>query len=63
MCKRKGTKTLITAKTVLQCRILKASKDNVNDEETEAKVQTTAKYMQCDAQARAGTKGCSAKTG
>ena len=39
----KGTKDQITAKTVLQCRVLKASKGNVNGEETKAKVQTTAK--------------------
>ena len=39
------------AKNVLQCRILKASKSDVNG----AKVQTTAKYMQFDAWARTGT--------
>ena len=47
------------AKTVLQCRILKASKTDVNG----AKVQTTAKYIQFDAWARTGTKRCNAKTG
>ena len=30
MCKSKGTKNLITAKTVLQCRTLKARKGIVN---------------------------------
>ena len=31
MCKRKGIKDLITAKTLLLCRILKARKGNIND--------------------------------
>ena len=48
------------AKTVLQCRILKASKTDVNGT---VKVQTTAKYVQFDACARAGTKRCNAKAG
>ena len=39
------------AKNVLQCRILKASKTDVNG----AKVQTNAKYMQFDAWTRTGT--------
>ena len=44
MCKWKGTKSLISAKTVLQCRILKARKSIVNGSEA-----------QCDAQeARTG---------
>ena len=30
MCKWKGTKKLITGKTVLQCRMLKVRKSNVN---------------------------------
>ena len=51
------------AKTVLQCRILKASKTDVNGQEIKAKVQTTAKYIQSDALARTGTKRCNAKTG
>ena len=45
-------------KNVLQCRILKASKTDVNG----AKVQTTAKCIQFDAWARTGTKICNAKT-
>ena len=44
------------AKNVLQCRILKASKTDVNG----AKVQATAKYIQFDAWARAGTNRCNA---
>ena len=47
------------AKKVLQCRILKASKTDVNG----AKVQTTAKYIQFDAWARTGTNRCNAKAG
>ena len=46
-------------KNVLQCRILKASKTDVN----RAKVQTTGKYVQFDAWARTGTNRCNAKTG
>ena len=45
------------AKNVLQCKILKASKTDVNG----AKVQTTAKYVQFDAWARTGTNRCNAK--
>ena len=45
------------AKNVLQCRILKASKTDVNG----AKVQKTAKYIQFDACARTGTNRCIAK--
>ena len=44
MCKWKGTKNLITAKSVLQCRTLKARKGIVNGLEVKAKVQTTTKY-------------------
>ena len=33
------------AKTVLQCRILKARKSDVNGYEAKGKVQTTAKYI------------------
>ena len=47
------------AKNVLQCRILKASKTDVNG----AEVQTTAKYIQFDTWARTGTKRCNTKTG
>ena len=49
------------AKKVLECRILKASKTDVNG----ANVQTTAKYIyiQFDAYARTGTNRCNAKTG
>ena len=46
-------------KNVLQCRILKASKTDVNG----AKVQTTAKYIQLDAWATTATNSCIAKTG
>ena len=45
MSKWKGTKNLITAKTVLQCRTLKkARKGTVNGYEAKEKLQTTAKY-------------------
>ena len=37
-------KNVITAKTLLQCRILKARKENVNGYDTKTKVQTTTKY-------------------
>ena len=47
------------SKNVLQCRILKARKTDVNG----SKVQTTAKYIQFDAGARAGINRCNAKTG
>ena len=47
------------AKNVLQWRILKASKTDVNG----AKVQTTAKFVQFDAWARTGTNWCNAKSG
>ena len=65
MCTWKGTKSLITktAKTVLQCRILKARKIYINGLEAKAEVKTTAKYIQFDAWARADTKWCNAKTG
>ena len=46
------------AKNVLQCRVLKASKTDVNGE----KVQTIAEYVQFDAWARTGTNRCNAKT-
>ena len=65
MCTWKGTKNLITktAKTVLQCRILKARKFDVNGLEAKAEVKTTAKHIQFDAWTRADTKRCNAKTG
>ena len=44
------------ARNVLQCRILKANKTDMNG----AKVQTTAKYIQFDAWARTGTNRCNA---
>ena len=62
MCKWKGTKNLITARNVLQCRTLNTRKGIINAYEPKAKVQTTTK-IQCDAQASTGTKRCSAKTG
>ena len=58
-CMKRNQKSNHCAKIVLQCRILKASKTDVND----AKVQTTAKYIQFDAWARVSTKRCNAKTG
>ena len=59
MYMKRNQKSNHCAKNVLQCRILKASKTDVNG----AKVQTTAKYIQFDAWARAGTNRCNAKTG
>ena len=47
-----------SAKNILQCRIVKVSKTDVNGE----KVQTTANYLQFDAWARTGTNRCNAKT-
>ena len=41
---KKEIKKVITAKTLLQCRILKARKENVNGYDTKTKVQTTTKY-------------------
>ena len=49
------------AKTVLQCRILKARKSDVNSLEAKAEVKTTAKYIQFDTWARVDTKRCNAK--
>ena len=48
---------------LLQCRILKASKTDVNGQVAKAKVQTTAKYIKFDAWTRTDTKRCYAKTG
>ena len=45
MYMKRNWKSNHCAKNVLQCRILKASKTDVNG----AKVQTTAKYIQFDA--------------
>ena len=59
MYMKRNQKSNHCAKNVLQCRILKASKTDVNG----AKVQTTAKYIQFDAWARTGTNRCNAKTG
>ena len=56
---KRNQKSNHCAKNVTQCRILKASKTDVNG----TKVQTTAKYMQFDAWARTGTNSCNAKTG
>ena len=47
------------AKNVLQYRILKTSKTDVNG----AKVQTAVRYVQFDIWARTGTKRCNVKTG
>ena len=44
MYKQKGTKSLITTETVLQCRTLKAREDIINTYEAKVKVQTTTKY-------------------
>ena len=51
MYMKRNQKSNHCAKNVVQCRILKASKTDKNG----AKVQTTAKYIQFDAWARAGT--------
>ena len=59
MYMKRNQKSNHCAKTVLQCRIRKAHKTDVNG----AKVQTTAKYVQFDAWARTGTNRCNAKTG
>ena len=59
MYMKRNQKSNHCAKNVLQCRILKASKTDVNG----AKVQTTAKYIQFDAWARTGTNRCYARTG
>ena len=59
MCMKRNQKCNHCAKNVLQCRILKASKTDVNG----AKVQTTAKYIQFDTWVRRGSNRCNAKTG
>ena len=59
MYMKRNQKSNHCAKNVLQCRILKASKTDVNG----AKVQTTAKYIQFDTWVRRGSNRCNAKTG
>ena len=59
MCMKRNQKSNHCAKNVLHCRILKASKTDVNGE----KVQTVAKYIQFDAWAVTGTNRCNAKIG
>ena len=59
MYMKRNQKSNHCVKNILQCRILKASKTDVNS----AKVQTTAKYIQFGALARTGTTRCCAKTG
>ena len=44
MCKQKGTKNLITAKSVLQSRTLRPMKGIMNGQEAKATVQTTIGY-------------------
>ena len=58
MYMKRNQKSNHCAKNVLQCRILKANKTDVNG----AKVETTAKYIQFDAWARTGTNRSFAKT-
>ena len=55
MCTWKGTKNLITVSKLLQCRILKAGKSDVNGLEAKAEAKTTAKYIQFDAYKSAAT--------
>ena len=59
MYMKRSQKSNHCTKNLLQCRILKASKTDVNG----AKVQTTAKYIQFDPWARTATNRCNAKTG
>ena len=59
MYMKRNQKSNHCVKNVLQCRILKASKTDVNS----AKVQTTARYIQFDAWARTDATRCNAKTG
>ena len=56
---KRNQKSNHCAKDVLQCRIMKTSKTDVNG----ARVETTAKYISFDAWARTGTNMCNAKTG
>ena len=48
MYKWNGTKNLITAKTVLQCRIEKTRKGNVNGYKAKANVQINTYKVHCD---------------
>ena len=59
MYMKRNQKSNHCGNNVLQWRILKASKTDVNG----AKVQTTAKYIQFDAWARTDANRCNAKTG
>ena len=60
---KRNLKPNYCAKTVIQCRLLKARENDMNGLEAKAEVKTTAKYIQFDAWARADTKRCNAKTG
>ena len=59
MYMKRSQKSNHCTKNLLQCRILKASKTDVNG----AKIQTTGKYIQFDAWTRTSTNRCNAKTG
>ena len=59
MYMKRSQKSNHCTKNLLQCRILKASKTDVNG----AKIQITGKYIQFDAWTRTGTNRCNAKTG
>ena len=59
MYMKRSQKSNHCTKNLLQCRILKASKTDVNG----VKVKTPAKYIQFDAWTRTGTNRCNAKTG
>ena len=59
---KRNEKTNYCAKTVLQCRILKARKSDVNSLEAKAEVKATAKYIQFDTWASADTKRSNKKT-
>ena len=54
---------LITAKTVIQCRSLKARNGIINAYVAKAKVQTTTKYNVMQRLEHTGTRKRSAKTG
>ena len=58
---KRNLKPNYCAKTVIQCRLLKARENDMNGLEAKAEVKTTAKYIQFDAWARADTKRCNAK--
>ena len=59
MYMKRNQKSNQCTKNLVQCRILKAIKTDVNG----AKVRTTVKYVQFDAWARTGTNRCNVKTG